>query len=79
MNRSLIEKLYNESADYCVSHAGDNPAWQWEEKFAELIIKECVKACALHDDVESFGIYPIRVAMVTKSCENNINLHFGVN
>jgi hypothetical protein len=79
MNRSLIEKLYNESADYCVRHAGDNPAWQWEEKFAELIVKECVKACSNHNDVECFGIYPVRVWMVTEACTNNIKEHFGVN
>ena len=79
MKRELIQKLYEQAADYCVSHAGDDHAWQWEEKFAELIVKECVKACALHSDVESFGIYPIRVAMVTKSCEDNIKLYFGVN
>ena len=47
-------------------------------KFAELIVKECADACYKHKDVESFGIYPIRVAMVTKACSDNIKQHFGV-
>ena len=48
------------------------------EKFAELIVGECADACYKHKDVESFGIYPIRVAMVTKACSDNIKQHFGV-
>ena len=48
------------------------------EKFAELIVKECADACYKHKDVESFGIYPVRVAMVTKACSDNIKQHFGV-
>jgi hypothetical protein len=48
------------------------------EKFAELIVQECADACYKHKDVESFGIYPIRVAMVTKACSDNIKEHFGV-
>jgi hypothetical protein len=49
-----------------------------KEKFAELIVRECADACYEHKDVESFGIYPIRVAMVTKACSDNIKEHFGV-
>ena len=48
------------------------------ERFAELIIRECADACYKHKDVESFGIYPVRVAMVTKACSDNIKEHFGV-
>ncbi len=48
------------------------------EKFAELIVRECADACYKHKDVESFGIYPVRVAMVTKACSDNIKEHFGV-
>ena len=47
-------------------------------KFAELIVRECADACYKHKDVESFGIYPVRVAMVTKACSDNIKEHFGV-
>ena len=48
-------------------------------KFAEMIVQECANACYKHKDVESFGIYPVRVAMVTKACADNIREHFGVN
>ena len=51
---------------------------EYLEKFAEQIVRECADACYKHKDVESFGIYPIRVAMVTKACSDNIKQHFGV-
>jgi len=51
---------------------------KFAEKFAELIVRECADACYKHKDVESFGIYPVRVAMVTKACSDNIKEHFGV-
>ena len=51
---------------------------EYLEKFAQLIVAECADACYKHKDVESFGIYPIRVAMVTKACSDNIKQHFGV-
>ena len=54
------------------------PAWFNGTKFALLIVQECADACYKHKDVESFGIYPIRVAMVTKACSDNIKEHFGV-
>jgi hypothetical protein len=50
----------------------------YNKKFAELIVRECADACYKHKDVESFGIYPVRVAMVTKACSDNIKEHFGV-
>ena len=58
----------------------DGLAYQdlFNKKFAELIVKECANACYKHKDVESFGIYPVRVAMVTKACSDNIKEHFGV-
>ncbi len=49
-----------------------------KELFAELIVRECADACYKHKEVESFGIYPVRVAMVTKACSDNIKEHFGV-
>jgi Zn finger protein HypA/HybF involved in hydrogenase expression len=54
-----------------------NPDIEKFEKFAELIVRECIAACAKHD-IESFGILSVRAAMVTKSCQNNIKEHFGV-
>jgi hypothetical protein len=58
--------------------AGPSNEEFFQEKFAELIVRECADACYKHKDVESFGIYPVRVAMVTKACSDNIKQHFGV-
>jgi hypothetical protein len=45
MNRELLTKLYEEAVDYCIAQDpnpdGTNKAWIWEERFAELLIKEC--------------------------------------
>jgi hypothetical protein len=46
MNRELISNLYAKAVDYCVEQGpnpdGTNKAWLWEEKFAELVVLECV-------------------------------------
>jgi hypothetical protein len=48
------------------------------QEYTNLIINECIKACGNHNDVEGFGVYPIRVVLITKACENNIREHFGI-
>jgi hypothetical protein len=76
MNERILEL-----ADKAVE---DMPSGPWNipdefcKKFAESIVRECADACYKHKDVESFGIYPVRVAMVTKACSDNIKEHFGV-
>ncbi len=57
--RELADKAYNQM---CMEHkAADGPvAWVWEERFAELIIKECIEVISLtprsntpkHDSIE---------------------------
>lgn len=46
MNRELISKLYAQAVDFCVEQGpnpdGTNKAWLWEEKFVELVVKECM-------------------------------------
>lgn len=53
MNRELISKLYTQAVDHCVEQGpnsdGTNKAWLWEEKFAELIINECISTFASYD------------------------------
>jgi hypothetical protein len=55
MNRELLTKLYNEAVEHCVSLGpnpdGTNRAWVWEEKFAELIIRECINV-----HIDDYGI-----------------------
>ena len=80
MNEKIKELWDQASGEFCKQNPYATimlPA-PLREKFAELIVQECADACYKHKDVESFGIYPIRVAMVTKACSDNIKQHFGV-
>lgn len=37
-----IRELAKEATDWCCENAIGTPvAWEWEEKFAELIVKDC--------------------------------------
>lgn len=40
MNRELLKTLYGRSIEDCL----EGEAWEWEESFAEEVVKECVKA-----------------------------------
>lgn len=83
MNK-LVEEFAVQAKKFAIEQMGHphDPtlfsARVFQEKFAELIVNECITACSNHKDVESFGIYPIRVAMVTEACRNNIKEHFGL-
>jgi hypothetical protein len=66
--RELAEQCYHRYSEHNIDL----------EKFARSIIEDCIKACGNHVDIESFGIYPIRAAMVTRACENNIKEHFNL-
>ena len=80
MNEKIKELWDQASGEFCKQNPYATimlPA-PLREKFAELIVQECADACYKHKDVESFGIYPIRVAMVTKACSDNIKQHFRV-
>jgi hypothetical protein len=68
----------NERIKELMEEAGIYENQYTAEMFAELIVRECADACYKHKDVESFGIYPVRVVMVTKACSDNIKEHFGV-
>lgn len=81
MNAGIIEKLWEESTKSSWPRPGKFTAGEYDynlQKFAELIVKECIKSCGNHPDVENFGVLPIRAVIVTKSCENNIREHFGI-
>jgi predicted transposase YbfD/YdcC len=73
-----IRELSKQAAEFIEENSVDWVQEEFEQKFAELIVRECADACYKHKDVESFGIYPVRVAMVTKACSDNIKEHFGV-
>jgi len=75
-----IQELSEQAEKYADEWFRGEPTWSeaFESKFAELIVRECADACYKHKDLESFGIYPVRVAMVTKACSDNIKEHFGI-
>ena len=59
-----------EATRWCEANAQGTPiAWEWEAKFAELIIKQCVQICDNNiDDNFSSAI----------CARNEIKEHFGV-
>lgn len=38
------QDLYDQAIQQCIE-SGDRDPWVWERKFAELIIRECLKFC----------------------------------
>lgn len=72
-----IDQLAAKAADFAALEVATNDGGLKEfnklymDKFAELIVEECIQACSDHD-MESFGIFPIRALMVTTSCQKNI-------
>lgn len=74
MRRELISKLYQEAVNYSVNLGpnpdGTNRAWVWEEKFVDLIVKECVSVgcTAFLNDNSTAPIFPAK-----QICQ-----HFGV-
>ena len=39
---NVYKELGAQATEYCQAR-GENTAWLWEEKFAELVVRECLK------------------------------------
>lgn len=57
-----IKELAEQATNWCEKSAQGTPvAWEWENKFAELIVKECANEVTLSSDYDHlllhFGIY----------------------
>lgn len=82
MNRDLISKLYEQAVDHCVelgpNEDGTNRAWVWEEKFAELVVREC--ASVLAKEMSRLDSIPGREvsAQTMETAQVLIKKHFGV-
>lgn len=70
------KELACEAAEWCKQYAEGTPvAWEWEQKFAELIIQECTEQVgslmgqAFHESVEMEALLASRLA---------IKKHFGI-
>ena len=52
INKQLVKNIYFESIAYMEDTSlglGVAPAWKWEEKFVELIVKECISTMEKED------------------------------
>ena len=74
MNSEKIRELYFQATKWCEENAVGTPvAWEFEEKFAALIVKECVSRIDLYhqrDEITEDWVYT--------NLENDIKEHFGV-
>jgi hypothetical protein len=75
MNKEVVRKLYWEATQWCEDNAIGTPvAWEFEEKFAELVAIEAISVLQNHlqghDDISSKWVYHHIVSPVKE--------HFGV-
>ena len=49
-----LRELANKATQYCID-SEVNSAWVWEEKFAELIVRECAEAAREIQDFNDVG------------------------
>jgi len=77
MNSELIKTLADEAR---IKPMGSSWAYrlsdEFEEKFAELIVRECLDACSRANDIRHF--VPPTQEQVVLSCMREIEQHFGV-
>lgn len=54
-----FKELALEATVWCEHYAKGTPtAWEWEQKFAELIVQECVKVCGSQRDPSNLNYKP---------------------
>jgi len=77
MNSELIKTLADEAR---IKPMGSSWAYrlsdEFEEKFAELIVRECLDACSRANDIRHL-VLPTQEQVVL-SCMREIGQHFGV-
>jgi hypothetical protein len=71
-----IRELWSKAAESTAAYpSGQNNSWETQvnfmEKFAELIVEECVAQCWTVSELESKG-------SVVSECSKRIRKHFGV-
>ena len=81
MMNERIEKLWNEAAEYSAAFpSGQNNSWETQvnfmEKFAELIVKECMNICKAHPSRIVSNNW--RADAVTPDIVRRLEEHFGV-
>lgn len=71
MNK-LIQELLLQAREQTKEGKWNAPTVVWAEKFADLIVEECVSQCWTVSELESKGF-------VVSECSKRIRKHFGVN
>lgn len=63
MNDALVRQIHREATTWCEKHAVGTPvAWEWEMKFAELIVEECLQQIGSIMDYTSYDTYELQKA-----------------
>lgn len=66
------KELAEEARVWCEENAVGTPvAWEWEQKFAELIVQECITACRSRVGGQEYNTGRMH-------CISDIKDHFGV-
>jgi hypothetical protein len=78
-----IRKLAIETDVWCDQHFPDDSNYniKWEQKFAELIIQECVAQCesvAELAEITNLGEMARKTKATAESCGKMIKMRFGV-
>jgi hypothetical protein len=72
-----IQKLAEQATTYIEPTSDSGEGWIFDkEKFAELIVKECLEACSRANEIRHF--VPPTQEQVVLSCMREIEQHFGV-
>jgi hypothetical protein len=75
MMNERFREIAKSASDWCIENAKGTPvAWEWEEKFAELIVRECARIVPDTDlgDVDGGD------SAVLRAASKQIREHFGV-
>jgi len=67
----VIEQLKKQASSYASTKSKEVEEWRWiyENKFAELIVRECAKVC---DELQKWP------STEPRHCASDIRIHFGV-
>ena len=88
MNEHKIRLIADQATEWCQQNAHGSPtAWEWEYKFAELIVKECLDIIEKDNPqniINTFYSNDLDYGvdrgwlMATETKTNQIKKHFGV-
>ena len=68
----VYKRLVKEATDWCSENAVGTPvAWEWEEKFAELVVCECINQCNARVGNSDYNTGRMH-------CASDIKDHFGI-